>query len=442
MKHFIQLLSYIHKNFRLENLYLYFLIVLSFGISFYLRLIPYLVAATGLSWLLSKKLNEKIKTLIKNRFFILIAFFYLLHVISFIYTENLQAGKLILESKLSLIILPIVILSSPLEIKSFFKRIVIAFISGITLSLIFCYIIALHKARLNAHPGELFNFAVWHDFDSWPLMKLIFSGISLLNYNWLSYFIHPSYISMYICFAIFILYFQLTDSKKITTKNKISRLVIIIFLTISLFLLQSRANIIVFGVIIIFESIYYLTHQRKIILKLTLSLVLLIILSLVIFNSYRFNLILNESSDYSLNKIAENNLRIKLWNRFFIIDNKWLIGFGVGDVQDNLNKISSAEYKSSDGKYLNFHNEFIETTASLGIFGLLILLALIFYPLIIRRSVFKNRIITVFVIIIAINFLFESMLLRLNGVAFFSLFYCLLNVNEDVAKKDLQKILF
>ena len=83
-------------------------------------------------------------------------------------------------------------------------------------------------------------------------------------------------------------------------------------------------------------------------------------------------------------------------------------------------------------KELNSHNQFIETTAEHGLIGLLLLLSafgLMFGVAFTNR----NIIYFMFILIVFISFLFETMLNRLAGLAFFSVFsFLLLNIgNQD-----------
>jgi len=71
---------------------------------------------------------------------------------------------------------------------------------------------------------------------------------------------------------------------------------------------------------------------------------------------------------------------------------------------------------------LNVHNQFLETFVGQGILGDIILLLLLIYPFI--QSLKKqNYLFALFLLLIGINFLFESMLNRQAGVLFFAFFY-------------------
>ncbi|KOS07094.1 hypothetical protein AM493_14405 [Flavobacterium akiainvivens] len=75
---------------------------------------------------------------------------------------------------------------------------------------------------------------------------------------------------------------------------------------------------------------------------------------------------------------------------------------------------------------LNFHNQYMEIYADLGIFGLILVLVLVVYNFV---KAVKNKyfIHIAFSILMISLFLTESFLWRQKGVVFFTLFYCLFN---------------
>jgi O-antigen ligase len=75
---------------------------------------------------------------------------------------------------------------------------------------------------------------------------------------------------------------------------------------------------------------------------------------------------------------------------------------------------------------LNFHNQYMEAYADLGIFGLALVIIMIVYNLVKGIST-KHFIHIAFAILMISLFLTESFLWRQKGVVFFTLFYCLFN---------------
>ncbi len=77
----------------------------------------------------------------------------------------------------------------------------------------------------------------------------------------------------------------------------------------------------------------------------------------------------------------------------------------------------------------NFHNQFVQNFAELGVFGFLILLLILFVNI---KNAIKNKnfIHISFSIIMISLFLTETFLWRQRGVVFFTLLYCIFNMNK------------
>ena len=89
---------------------------------------------------------------------------------------------------------------------------------------------------------------------------------------------------------------------------------------------------------------------------------------------------------------------------------------------------------------LNFHNQYIEAFADLGIFGLLIVVAAAFINL--KNGItLKYFVHIAFAILMISLFLTESFLWRQRGVVFFTVFYCLFNdLKPHTTIKPVQKV--
>ena len=78
----------------------------------------------------------------------------------------------------------------------------------------------------------------------------------------------------------------------------------------------------------------------------------------------------------------------------------------------------------------NFHNQYIQTFAELGIFGLLLLLIMVLLN--IKNAIkTKNFVSISFAVLMISLFLTESFLSRQRGVVFFSTLYCLFNSESN-----------
>ncbi|GAA4273204.1 hypothetical protein GCM10022258_24980 [Aquimarina gracilis] len=107
-----------------------------------------------------------------------------------------------------------------------------------------------------------------------------------------------------------------------------------------------------------------------------------------------------------------------------LIEEAPILGYGIGDTNDVLiEKYKELNYISNYQNKYNAHNQFLQTFLQTGIFGFGVLVN-IFVLLAIRMNRSRNEV-AVYVILF-ISLFFESMLVRFNGIVFFSIIIPLL----------------
>jgi len=255
----------------------------------------------------------------------------------------------------------------------------------------------------------------------------------------LSYLIHPSYLALYHLVALLIIGLEFNSwwTKRIAIKIVVSFIALLIFA--SLIMLQSRAGILGFGLLIT-GWLFFLTFvKRKYILGLG---VIVAISGFILFVFTQFNRLaytaksLENSVNIGINdsnKIDGTNIRFWIWkSAFSVIENHPIIGVGTGDVRDELQKQYEKRGMSQAVIFrYNAHNQYLETWLGTGIFGLFALLAMLFVPL--WMGVKKRDWLVVgFLSLCSMSFMFESMLNSIAGVGFFAIFYTILVSNLAV----------
>ncbi|GAA0714390.1 hypothetical protein GCM10009430_07520 [Aquimarina litoralis] len=112
--------------------------------------------------------------------------------------------------------------------------------------------------------------------------------------------------------------------------------------------------------------------------------------------------------------------RLLSWDASFkLIKEAPLLGYGIGDANDVLiKKYNELNYTYNLENKYNAHNQFLQTFLQTGIIGVMVLCG-IFVVLAIRMRRSRNEF-SVFLILL-ISLVFESMLVRFNGVVFFSI---------------------
>jgi O-antigen ligase len=133
-------------------------------------------------------------------------------------------------------------------------------------------------------------------------------------------------------------------------------------------------------------------------------------------------------NDTELTTKMLNESRLSIWKvSFNIIRENPIFGVGTGDIQDELNReyrLSGSTDLKTDNN-LNAHNQFLEIILENGLIGLLLFISILFVMFSIAWSE-QNILYLMFLFIVVFSFLFETMLNRLAGVSFFSLFSFLL----------------
>jgi len=406
------------------------LIVVSFWLPLSKGILPVLLSLTLLFFLIQKKRSIKFKDVLNDKLLFLIIAFYILHIISLLYSSNLNKALFDLEVKLSILIFPVIFLFTRLKDLSNFRiKMFNAFILGNVIASVICIIIAFYHSILNGN-GDLLNISLWTDTREWSAWKLLVSGYSYFNYTWFSYFHHPSYFGMYLVFAAYLAFHYLKKYYKLLKEFKIVFYVFaLVLFTIMIFLLQSRAVMLTAIFIIIFEigrTIF--VSKRHCTLKIILAILTVGLILIFALSNVRFSPFNKTAIDKSEVELKSANIRIEIWHKSaIIIKENFLFGVGNGDVKDvlisNYNTPSLAEAKE---KGFNAHNQFMETTLGLGIIGLVMLAAILSLPFFKKRNFIDFPISTIFLLIIISGFIFESMFNAIAGVSFFGLFYSLL----------------
>jgi O-antigen ligase len=101
---------------------------------------------------------------------------------------------------------------------------------------------------------------------------------------------------------------------------------------------------------------------------------------------------------------------------------------GIGDIHDELNKeYSKNNFQFGIGKNFNPHNQYLHTGVSLGVIGILVLLLMLVFPFVYSMK-HQEWIYALFILIIFLNSMTESILERQAGILFFSFFNSLFAV--------------
>lgn len=354
------------------------------------------------------------------RLFIAFVLYFLWFVAGLFYTNDIDNGTLLVFRRLSFIIFPFVLVFPGEMIKSRLRLLLkifsISTLSYIIISFVLAFVRSVYVSNgtitFNPHPPE-------YDYANY------FFGTDF------SFSQHPSYLAMYVMFSIVISIESVFDLK-IRRSIRIFWLISGILLLVSLYFLSSRAGILSAFIIIPLFLIIQFKRAKKWWASLIIASITVIVLVFSFLNNERLKYYLpSESTTSVIDKIMLDN-RVPIWKSTLrVIKHNLFLGVGAGDASYVLkNEYARDGYSEMYYNNLNAHNQYLEVLLGMGLIGFLIfisMLSLMIYNAISRRNLLYGF----FIMIMLIFFLFESVLNRIAGITFFSVFaFLLLNLGE------------
>ncbi len=396
----------------------YMLLLIAFCLPLYKPFTPYLIAIWGLLAISVSLINrcEKLQYIYSAKkvaiLFFVLPFYFILHFVGLLYSDNLHFGWFDIEVKLSMLIFPILLYFTRKRFlnQHFFKNLLTSFLFGC----LFTILINLFWSLIEFKSGK---------------------GFEVFYYISVSRFFHPSYISLYLCFALYILLQRIVNySENRKLFKMLWHLFFAILLLFYVFLLSSKAGILgSLIVIIVFFGMYFWKKYTPLVSFGLLGIILLLFFSSIFFIPnvrMRFEsmaLAVFNPPNNSENVSDGTTSRLNVWESSFnLAINNLPFGVGTGDVKTELIK----EYRANGMEYsadrqLNAHCQYLQSFVAVGILGLLSLIAMFLLPV----WFFNKRIdslLFILILLFGFNILFESMFEVQAGVVFFSFFYPIL----------------
>jgi len=392
-----------------QQVFYYLLLIQAFAFPLWKKTTPIIISLIVLNWILEFNFRSKVRHLISENklpnFFLFISI-YILYVIGLIYTSNFAYASFDLEIKLTFLLIPVVFFSSDFT-KFDRKRIInvsTSFIWGCFLSSILSMLYSCYLYQSN-------NTSFW------------------FFYTFASAFHHPSYISMYVVFAMTTIIYLLIKGLIKNRRLKYLLFLLLIWFTVYVIMLSSKAGILSLLIGIVFWFGYWIIKKRNYLIP---TIVVIIFLLSIALGAKKIPIVTNRITSSFQALISNKNdvntedgtvQRIEIWKTSLdIIKENFLIGVGTGDVKDELLKHYDEKGMTfAKANNLNAHGQFFQTFITLGLLGFVSLIMLFLFP--IYQSFKKqNYIYLVFLIIIAINLSVESMFENQAGVVFYSFF--------------------
>lgn len=405
------------------------------------------IIVLAINWIFEDRFSVKWDRFNNNKVLLLcFCSIYILSVLGLIYTENMRQGLFELEKNATILLFPLIFASSkPLEkneIRILFKALILACI----IASIVCLGYAVYRNYEEGHTLTYVFNAIFYDIH-------LPGRYEYFNYYYFIYYfltdplgIHPIYLAMYTLFSSCLVIWLWWDRSKFKEELSWIFIFLLIYNSIIIVLLSSRTqmfSLIILGTIFVF----YYCYRRRIIYKGILLICFLTVLffSLILLNPVsreRFSKAISPTSHYTENEHGEGGLSLRLYQwKYSIkaIQENLLLGSGPGDAQDVLEEVYlKSDFKIGYDNQLNPHNQYLQTWLESGIIGLLILLACMLLPVYFAINE-KQWIYLVFIFILAVGFVTESMLELNKGIIFYSFFNSLFAFNFIKKKKLVQE---
>lgn len=356
------------------------------------------VAEKGRGLSLSRHSNKKL--------YLFFATTYIMYAISMLYTSNVSDGWQNMEKKLSFIIFPLFFFVSDMTYLSSkrIKALFYAFLSGLLLFI------------LTNMLWAIYDFIV---LDA-PIRRFLGWEITKINY------IHHTYIAMYACFGIIYSFVELFDNH-LKSKGKIAFLLSTLVLsTLFVILVESRAGILCMFLLFacLFAWLFFVKKKRMITMCVGTALAVLLVIFFLLFPS-GLNRIIKTQQDL-VDTEHKEDIRITLLKAgLSVAKENCIFGVGVGDRCDVL--VKYYEENNLECGDLNSHNQFVDTTISIGILGLLLLLGYFVVPIVFFAINKRwDVVMLLFLFSIAFNAVFEAVFETQTGILYFNFIFCLL----------------
>lgn len=358
----------------------------------------------------------------KKKAIVLILFsaLFLIYTLSLIYTQNISNGIKYIIRLLPTVLFPALFLFNDKDIidTKRFEVIMITYISALVLVLLF-----LHFSLFN----QLYN----REIHFWEFRQLIEDKIK----------VHGTYLSMWIGFGIILL---VRNIKNLIIEKKKLLLILGVLIVIGYFMywqyiIGSRMPFAA-TLVVCFFSIFKKKRQMFIFSLLAIFLGFIMILKTDRLGE-RFDKLKNFNFTFPEGKYADNYPNIspeQIRNGIYYccfkkIEQEPFIGYGVGDVDSELQSCYNKTFTNTDTYRVtsyNSHNQYLKIVLSSGIIGLMLFLISCLY---LSKVAFDRKlgIYVSFVFFVLLNFCFENILSRHDGVIFFGFFSSFLFFQTD-----------
>jgi O-antigen ligase len=391
------------------------LAAIAFFLPVYGRAIPLIIIVLVLNWIADGRFMAGFRNLPgdkRSRVVFALAAFYLVYLVGMLYTENMEFGWFDMEIKLSFLIFPMVFATTKpaLFTRKLLHRVMLAFVAGCVTG----SVILLVHAAIGAFGYRIPGYQIPGSF----------------YYMKLAWYFHASYLSMYFNFAIAFILFIVTGDRSRSRWATTAWFLVLLLLTCMVFLLASKSGLVLFVMVLSFHAIRVLVRLKR----PWYALVIVAAGGIAFLTAYHafpdtFSRVSRAGKVLAGNQARQGVKPESNADRLAILKtgaellkDHFLFGVGTGDVKDALEEgYRRNAMTPALTHHLNAHNQYLQTFVALGIPGILTLVAMLVIPgLYAFRK--KEELYLVFILVVGLSLLFESMFEIQAGVVFYTFF--------------------
>lgn len=368
----------------------------------WISLLSILILATGLIHVLSSKQYS-----FNWRFFLPLAGILLPYLLWLVATNNLPQGLNSIQVKLVMVALPLTFSFRALQLDQKDQHTAFSVFSFASLiTVVLCNLIMAIKGF--THPVGLDGADLTYSY-----------RVSLEYYSGL----HPTYYCAIVYTAAFIQLYRLLKAECTQRWEYLLAIATILICTIGGIAAASRATLVAYLVIsVVFVVLHFKNHPKRwLFLGALAAGCVLLFFSPMVQNRLQEMTAANMKAPEGNNDNG-TNVRSGIFScDIQLLKENWLWGVGTGNIQHELN-VCLSQYNTHVYKDFNYntHNEYLNIWITAGLFGLLVWLLCLGYPLV-QSIKTQNWLHLYFILFMAICFVTENYLDRQMGVTFFAL---------------------
>lgn len=391
-----------NKTFRAsQDIILYSLITFLFFIGIVPLVATIALVAAILIWAINKGWKESFDAIRENKTWWIFIAFYAFHVLSLFWSENIKYAFFDLQIKLSYLLCPVVFAGFTLS-ETDWKKLRAAFIAGTLLASLICMGNAMFQFLSNGTTEYFF-------------------------YNKFSVLMHPTYFMVYLNLSVLFIFYDLFWHRDGGKRRRYIYMIALFLQLLTLFLLSARTALATCLITFIIYAIV-MFRQKKFVkmdaIPVTLFFICAVVFQLGILSFFnRYDQVTEVIKHPDTKEENSTSIRYNLWKIAgdLILEHP-VAGVGIGDIKEELlKKYEEYHYEYGIVNKISPHNQYLHTAVILGLTGVFLLLAMLASAFLLA---WRNGdwIYMLFVVIIAMNCITESILERQAGILFFAFF--------------------